>query len=112
MDEVLYEVWSDEVGRGAVRDGYAPGVCVSVRERGEPFVGVCLQEFFPVLNAFNDWEVVLRGVSRCGGSNMFVFVERYGGALGACVQSVRRECAEWLSAPGAGAVGARKRGTR
>ncbi len=75
-------------------------------------MGVRLHEVFPILYAVNGWEIVLRGGGRRGGNHMPMFVERRGGALGACVQSVRRECAEWLSAPGAGAVGARKRGTR
>jgi len=38
-----------------------------------------------------------------GGDHMFMFVERRGGALRACVRSVRRECVEWVSSPDAGA---------
>jgi hypothetical protein len=75
-------------------------------------VGVRLKEGFPILYAVNGWEVVLRGVSRRGGSNIFVFVERCGGALGACVRSYHSKCADWLAAPGAGAGVARKHGAR
>jgi hypothetical protein len=103
VNKVLHDVRCDEVCRRAVNDRLAPGVGVPVREVRKLFVRVCLEEMFPVLYAGNIGEALFWGGGRRGGENMPMSVERCGGALGAGMRSCRRQCANGLSSPYAGA---------
>ncbi len=82
VNKVLNNVRGDEVFRRAVSDKLAAGVCVPVRYVRELFVGVCLEDLFPVLDADDVGETRFWGGGRCGGYHMCMFVERFGGALG------------------------------
>jgi hypothetical protein len=103
VNKVLHDVRCDEVCRRAVNDRLAPGVGVPVREVRKLFVRECLEEMFPVLYAGNIEEALFWGGGRRGGENMPMSVERCGGALGASMRSCRRQCANGLSSPYAGA---------
>ena len=87
VNKVLNNVRGDEVFRRAVSDRLAAGVCVPVRYVRELFVGVCLEDLFPVLDACDVGEARFRGGGRCGGYHMCMFVQRFGGALGASMRS-------------------------
>ena len=90
VNKVLNNVRGDEVFRRAVSDRLAVGDCVPVRYVRELFVGVCLEDLFPVLDAGDVGEARFWGGGRCGGYHMCMFVERFGGALGASVRLRRR----------------------